>query len=137
MPKLNQCHEQIAHALRKDGWKVNSKPFRLRREKRLVFVDILATRQINGTRQEILLSEVKCFPNRDSTTVDLYIALGQYLVYRAMLDELNNKTPLYLAVPEEAYNQIFDAVALRAVHDNRVKMIIVDLETESILRWSE
>lgn len=59
--------------------------------------------------------EVKCFSNLAEHIRDLYIAIGQYIVYQAMLDELNNPTPLYLAVPKTAYDRLFDGVIQRAI----------------------
>lgn len=131
------CHDQIVRALENDGWQVNERPRRLNLEDRVVYVDIEAMRQVNGSRQQILLAEVKCFPDRDSTTRELYIAFGQYIIYRAMLAELGVGTPLYLALPEEVYNQLFDSTVQRAVRDNHVKLVVVNLDTETVSQWRE
>ena len=40
MPRLDDCHEQVVHALEKDGWNVDDKPRRLIHQERLVFIDI-------------------------------------------------------------------------------------------------
>ena len=127
------CHEQIVRALENAGWAVAPKQFKLYADDREIFVDIRASREVNGSREHMILVEVKCFPDRDSTTQELYIAIGQYIVYRAVLAELNISTPLYLAVPEDAYKAIFDPTALRAVKDSQIKMVIVNLDTEAIL----
>ncbi len=132
---LDQCHQQVVRALENDGWIVAKKPTKLYSEDRQVFIDILAERGANGSQQQIILSEVKCFPDRGDTTREVYIAFGQYLVYRALLAELKRQIPLYLAIPEDAYNEIFDPVLQRAVNDNQVKLLIVNLETETIVRW--
>ncbi len=131
------CHEQIVRALEKEGWQVDERPRRLNLEDRVVYIDIQAMRQVNGSRQQILLAEVKCFPERDSTTRELYIAFGQYIIYKAMLAELNITTTLYLALPEEVYHQLFDATVQRAVRDNHVKLVIVNLDTETVSQWKE
>jgi hypothetical protein len=54
-----------------------------------------------------------------------------------MLAELGITTPLYLALPEEVYNQLFDSTVQRAVRDNHVKLVIVDLDTETVSQWKE
>ncbi len=131
------CHEQIVRALEKDGWQVDERPRRLNLKDRVVYIDIQAMRQVNGSRQQILLAEVKCFPDRDSTTRELYIAFGQYIIYKAMLAELDIATPLYLALPGEVYNQLFDSTVQRAVRDNHVKLVIVNLDTETVSQWRE
>jgi XisH protein len=137
MPKLDQCHEQVVRALQKDGWAVDNKPFKLYAEDRKIFIDIRANRGINGSRQQIILVEVKCFPDKNSTTTDMYIALGQYLIYRSVLAERNVPISLYLAVSVEVLDEIFDRSARRAVSDNQIKMVAVNLETETIEQWIE
>jgi hypothetical protein len=49
----------------------------------------------------------------------------------------NMAIPLYLAVPEIIYNTIFDSTVRDAISDNNIKMIIVNLETETITQWIE
>jgi hypothetical protein len=80
---------------------------------------------------------VKCFPDPDNTTRDLYTAFGQYLIYRVILAEVEENAPLYLAIPETAYNNIFDSTIQRAIRDNGIKLMIVNLETELIVQWIE
>lgn len=43
--------------------------------------------------------------------------------------------PLYLAVPTDAYDEIFDDVVQYVVNKNRIKLVIVNLETETIVQW--
>jgi len=103
----------------------------------LVFIDIQAAKGVNGRRQQILLAEVKCFPDRESTTQELYIAFGQYILYRALLAQEEIDLPLYLAVPLDAYEDIFDSTVMRTISDNRIKLVIVNIETETISQWRE
>ncbi|MCA0456708.1 MAG: hypothetical protein LCI00_22235 [Chloroflexi bacterium] len=137
MPRLDECHEQVVHALENDGWQVDARPRRLIHEERLVFIDIQAAKGVNGRRQQILLAEVKCFPDRESTTQELYIAFGQYILYRALLAQEEIDLPLYLAVPLDAYEDIFDSTVMRTISDNRIKLVIVNIETETISQWRE
>ena len=137
MPRLDDCHEQVVHALEKDGWRVNPSQEQRYTPDRTIFIDIVATRGINGSTEQILLAEIKCFADRNATARELYIAFGQYILYRALLDELKDETPLYLVVPEHAYLNIFGQTVLRAVRDNRVKMVIVNIVTETITQWIE
>jgi hypothetical protein len=132
MPAFDHCHSQIVRALEKDGWAVQPRSPRLIVKERLVIIDIQAARVEDAS--SVLLVEVKCFPDQKSTS-DLYIAFGQYILYRALLAELELGIPLYLAVPEDVYQKVFDDVVLRAVKDNAVSLIIVDLEQEMISQW--
>ncbi|HRF95984.1 MAG TPA: element excision factor XisH family protein, partial [Aggregatilineales bacterium] len=69
-----------------------------------IVIDIRANYGLNGQSRQILLVEVKCFADSSEYTRDLYVAIGQYVVYQAMLNELKNSTPLYLAIPLTAYD---------------------------------
>lgn len=135
MPRYDSCHDQVINALRKVGWSVARKQFRLYADDRQVFVDLRANRGWNGNQQQILLVEIKCFPDPDDTTQELYTAFGQYILYRAVISELNIPAELYLAVPSHIFKDVFDPTALRATKDNRIQMVIINLETETIEQW--
>jgi hypothetical protein len=137
MSRLDYCHPQVVHALENDGWTVNPIPLEIETLERTIHVDIEASRQMNGTRQRVLMAEVKCFPDRKKTTRELYEAVGQYIIYRAVLAEINMNVPLYLALPVEVYVTIFDSTARRAIKDNMIKLLIVNLELERIVEWIE
>jgi hypothetical protein len=132
MPAIDECQPQIVNALVKAGWSVSKKPFilRLNRQHRL-HIDLEAANQ-QGT---ILVIEVKCFSDAQFATTDLYLAIGQYIVYRSLLREKNIVANLFLAVPLSAYNDVFQRMGMSAVIDNDVKMIVVDLEKEVIHTW--
>jgi hypothetical protein len=137
MPRPDRCHSQIVHAFQKDGWRIISEQEQYYAPERAIFVDIKAGRNVNGSTQQILLAEVKCFPDRDSTSRELYVSFGQYVIYRAVLAELRDSSPLYLTVPEDVYIHVFDSTVRRAISDNHIKLVIVNLETEAITQWIE
>ena len=137
MPALDQCHEQVVRALQKDGWQVNDTPLRLSTAQRTVYIDIEASRNLNGNFQQIVLAEIKCFRDRDSTTRELYTAIGQYIIYRAMLAEVSMSVSLYLAIPDAIHETVFDSTVRRAIGDNEIKLVIVNLETETVTQWIE
>lgn len=136
MPALDYCHPHIARALEKDGWAL-VETIRVATAMRTVYIDMEATRNINGASQRMVLAEIKCFPDRDSTTRELYTAIGQYLIYRTMLAENDVQIPLYLVVPEKVYDTIFDAIVRRVMNDHNIMILVVDIETEAAVRWIE
>ena len=93
MSRLDYCHPKIVHALEKDGWTVVDIPFTVDLPEREIHIDIEAWRNSNGSRQQIMLAEIKCFPNRKSTTTELYIGVGQYIIYRAVLNSIAMNIP--------------------------------------------
>lgn len=87
MPALDHCHEQVLRALQNDGWRIEYTPVRIYLPYRTIYIDVGISQGTNGTRQQILVVEVKCFPDAYDTTRELYAAFGQYLIYRAMIKE--------------------------------------------------
>jgi hypothetical protein len=136
MPRFDECHEQVVRALKKEDWQVN-KSRRISSPERDIFIDIRAEKQRNGTRLQILLAEVKCFPETAVFSSEFYAAIGQYLFYQVVLEGIHDKTPLYLVMPYHIYQTEFDATIQRVITKYQVKMIIVNLETEEIVKWIE
>ena len=137
MPSFDQCHNQVMRALQKDGWRITEQQVPMKLGRRRVFIDLRATHGANGSRQELALIEVKCFPDPQNTSQDIYTAVGQYILYRAMLRELELDIPLYLSIPEVIYNDVFDTIVQRAVAESQIKLVIVNLDEERVVRWSE
>ena len=132
MPALDQCHEQIANALRKSGWEVDDKPYVIRlTSSRRFFIDIQAQRDQN----EIIVVEVKCFA--DNQINELYTGIGQYLVYRSLLERKGISRSLYLAIPSTAYIQIIQELAIDIIVGEKIKLVVVDLDQEVVEQWLE
>jgi hypothetical protein len=87
MPAIDQCHQQVVRALEKEGRVVAPKPYTLPvpASSYPLFVDIEAHQVSAGEDKAILLVEIRCFSDESAATTDLYIALGQYIVYRSLL----------------------------------------------------
>jgi hypothetical protein len=124
MPSFDQCHGQVMRALQKDGWRITEQQVPMKLGRRRVFIDLRATHGANGSRQEIALVEVKCFPDPQNTTQEIYTAVGQYILYRAMLKELEIEIPLYLSVPEMIFDAVFDLIVQRAIEDSQIKLAL-------------
>ncbi|HVU09896.1 MAG TPA: element excision factor XisH family protein [Phototrophicaceae bacterium] len=136
MPALDHCHENVVRALVKAGWIVAPKPFSLKIERgHTLFIDLAVSRVETSGEQVILLVEVKCFPADSADTSELYTALGQYIIYRSLLNQQRIKFDLYLAVPTEAYQNIFTRMALNTIAENQIKMVVVDIEREVVIQW--
>ena len=81
------------------GMAGKSYPYRLLSDYRYGYADVELSRGTNGNRELIILIEIKCFPGEGSVTSDLYEAIGQYLIYRAMILDSRLPHALYLDVP--------------------------------------
>lgn len=131
------CHDQIVRALQKAGWRLENAPHRLHLEFRTVYVDARLSRGSNGRHEQVMLVEVKCFPDEDSTTKELYASIGQCLVYRAMIGRLDLPYSLYLAVPDSIFDKVFDSIVMQIIEETQIRVVVVNLESESVVQWIE
>jgi len=133
MPAFDSCHPQIVQALEKEGWDISLEQFLIRIDRsHRVYIDIEAH---HTNSQSVMVVEVKCFQDVESETTDLYSAIGQYLIYRNLLERNAITIPLYLAIPLQAFSGVFNRMAFPMISQNHVKIIVVDLEREVIKQW--
>ncbi len=137
MPKLDQCHEQIVHALEKAGWAVSPTPYILRVADRRLYIDMFAQMSQPEQPRRIIIIEVKCFSDPRDELNELYTAIGQYLTYLGLLEQAGVTDDLYLAIPIDAYRGVFHQFATPVTNKIQIKMIVVDLEAEEIEQWLE
>jgi hypothetical protein len=79
--------------------------------------------------------EVKSFIRR-SEVEDLQSALGQYLLYRSLLERDDPGRTLYLAVPNDAFQGVFSSALGRvAREDYRLSLVVFDPEKEEFTEW--
>lgn len=84
---------------------------------------------------EKIAVEIKSFLN-DSALADFHTALGQFLNYRLVLEELDPERTLYLAVPFTSYESFFQRELPKAsVKRHQVKIIVYNPVREEIVKW--
>lgn len=137
MPAIDTCQPQVIRALERDGWRIHGTNVFRYHDERHIFIDIEAVHGANGSTRQILLAEVKCFFNESDFAREIYIAIGQYMIYRALLDKAGDSRPLYLAMPISAYQKLFDSAILQAISYAKMRLILVDLVKEEIIEWKE
>lgn len=130
-------HRHVCQALLKDGWTITHDPYSLEWAKRRLAIDLGAERLIAAEKatQKIAV-EVKSFLN-ESRIFDLQRALGQYVLYEEILAELDPDRALYLALPNDAFNDLFagDRFAQILLDRNRLKVIAFSPELEEFIQW--
>jgi len=79
--------------------------------------------------------EVKSFIGA-SKIQDLKEALGQYDIYRYLLEETAPDRKLYIAISQTAYKAFFvQDIAQLILGKHQLPVIIVDTEMEEIIKW--
>ena len=80
--------------------------------------------------------EVKSFVSY-SNMADLENALGQYILYRNIIEELEPDRTLYLAVHEEVFATIFEeSLGQMLIQKNHLKLLIFSKTEEVIVKWN-
>ncbi len=136
MPAKDIYHNTVKTSLQKDGWTITHDPFPLQIGKKRLAVDLGAERLISAEKgiQKIVV-EVKSFVGH-SDVKDLEQALGQYVLYRQILNEIGSDRNLYLAVSRLTFNNVFAIPLGQILLKNQiVKLIVFDDESEAIVQW--
>jgi hypothetical protein len=132
MPAKDKYHDTVVRALEKEGWVVTSQYEIVIGERRL-WIDIRAAKE---SERIAILIEVKGFEGKGSQVEYLTSAVGQYVVYRAIIESSEGPLPLYLAVPLQAYEGIFaEPLGQLVVQNLNIVMIVFDPEHEEIVVW--
>lgn len=136
MPAEGIYHDTVKRALQKDGWTITHDPVPLQIGKKRLSADLGAERLISAERglQRIVV-EVKSFVEQ-SDVKDWEQTLGQYVLYRQILNEMGVERSLYLAVSQPIFNSVFTIELGQVLLKNQVvKLIVFDDESETIVQW--
>ncbi|NEO30469.1 MAG: fatty-acid oxidation protein subunit alpha [Symploca sp. SIO3C6] len=137
MPARDYYHDTVKAAIQKDGWTITHDPYRLKlaRGKNL-FVDLGAQRLIAAEKGlEKIAIEVKSFRSA-SEIRDLEEALGQFVLYEHILNRYEPDRKLYLAVPEEVRQSVFEEEAGTVLIEDRILRLFSFNPTEEvIIKW--
>ncbi len=103
---------------------------------RKLYADFGAERLLAAERgTEKIAVEIKTFRS-PSPIADLEQAIGQYSLYEGILQLLEAPHILYLAIPEEAFAQIFsERIGLLALKKRIKRAFVFDPIQEEIVRW--
>jgi hypothetical protein len=129
-------HNTVKLALEKDGWTITHDPFPLQIGKKRLSADLGAERLISAEKElQKIVVEVKSFVGQ-SDVKDLQQALGQYVLYRQILNEMKVDRVLYLAISQLTFNNVFSIELGQVLLKNQiVKLIVFDDESEVIVQW--
>jgi len=136
MPAKDLLHDCVKNALIKDGWKITDDPFRLKYKGRKLYVDLGAERILAAEKgEEKIAVEIKSFVGASEMN-DLENALGQFIFYRAILAENEPDRKLFLAVPDEVFQTLFQKEFYDLLTKNNLaKVFGVNEEKEEIIGW--
>jgi len=136
VPAKDIYHDTVKRALQKDGWTITHDPFPLQIGNKRLSADLGAERLISAKKEtQKIVVEVKSFVGQ-SNVKDLEQALGQYVLYRQVLNEMGVERSLYLAVSRPTFNTVFTIELGQVLLKNQIiKLIVFDDESEAIVQW--
>jgi hypothetical protein len=137
MPRRDYIHDLVKNALIKAGWTITDDPFRISFGIRKVYVDLGAEKSLLAAEKgaEKIAVEIKSFIGVSKMN-ELENAIGQYVVYRTYLREIEPERLLFLAVASEVYADLFYDISGRILIDaNDINLMVVDPDEEEITQW--
>ena len=136
MSAKDAFHEVVKTALQKDGWQITHDPYNLQAGTLELYIDLGAEKVVAAEKDgKKIAVEIKSFTG-PSKISQFYTALGQFISYRAALQQQENERILYLAVPGNVYDSFFTMGFIQSlVQQNQIHLIVYDIEQEAIAQW--
>jgi hypothetical protein len=131
----DKFHEEMKIALQKDGWIITHDPYKIMIGKHRGYIDLGA--EIIGAEKgnQKIAVEIKSFIGV-SDLDQFEDALGQFLVYLFALKKNEEERVLYLAIPQEFYENFFsDPFFVELCSFYHVKIIVYDESKPVIKKW--
>lgn len=138
MPAKDFFHNTVKTSLEKDGWIITDENLFIEVEDVDFYIDLTAEKILvaEKTGKKIAV-EVKSFLGASDVT-EFHSALGQCLNYRSALRLTEPDRTLYLAIPEDVYNEFFVRRFIqRAIVEHQLKLLIFNPTQEEIVQWRD
>ncbi|KOR31870.1 fatty-acid synthase [Achromatium sp. WMS3] len=138
MPRKDIYHQTVIQALNQEGWIITDDPLRLSYGGRNIYVDLGAKqRDLLGAEKSgrKIAVEIKSFMS-ESDIHDFEVSLGQYHLYRAILEETEPERTLYLAISLHSYEGIFkEPLGQLMIHKENLNLLIFNTKLQRIKTW--
>jgi hypothetical protein len=138
VPARNIYHDAVVEALVADGWTITHDPLAVQIGLRRLFVDLSADRMAIGAERagERIAVEVQSFLSK-SDVDDLYRAVGQYVVYKLLLDREPLGRVLYLGVTTEVDAGILaEPLGRLVLTELGIRLMVFDPDERRVIRWT-
>jgi hypothetical protein len=137
VPAKNIYHDTVVRALTADGWTITHDPLTISYGGKDLFVDLGAERLAIAAEKsgQRIAVEVQSFLNR-SPVRDLQEAVGQFEIYRAVLEETDPERLLHLAVPRRVYQSLLaEPFGQLIITRLRLRLLVFDEQQEKVVQW--
>ncbi len=136
MPAKDFYHDTVKNALIHEQWIITHDPLTLKLGKKDFYVDLGASQLLAAQKVDHKIAvEIKSFTGRSDIS-DLEKALGQYVLYQDILTEVEPERELYLAIPSNVFEDLFEEpIGKLLLKNRRLKLISFDPKQEVIKQW--
>ncbi|MBO0931431.1 XisH family protein [Fibrella aquatilis] len=136
MPAKDKFHDIVKLALERESWMITDDPYRIMLGKKKGFIDLAAERLVGAEKDgQKIAVEIKSFL-RPSNLDAFEEALGQFLIYKTALKRIEPDRLLYLALPVDAYKDLFDDSFFQGIRQQfDVSLIVYDEDEQTITQW--
>jgi hypothetical protein len=137
MPARDLYHDAVKTALIKDGWDILADPYRIQYKDVDLYADLAAERPIAIEREgQKIVVEIKSFVGRSLMT-DFHLAVGQYNVYKMLLQETAPEYDLYFAIDDITYSNFFKREGIEfLVRSSQIKFFVVNIDEQEVVQWT-
>ncbi len=137
MPAKDIYHDAVKNALIKDGWTIMADPYFLQYEDAELYADLFVEKVLLAEQEgRKIVVEIKSFIS-PSPMRDFENALGQYILYRDILELANKNYEIYLAIRDTIYDTFFQRKSIQAVvKRHEIEFVIFNNENEEITLWT-
>ncbi|NJO10990.1 MAG: XisH protein [Leptolyngbyaceae cyanobacterium SL_1_1] len=136
MPAKDLYHDAVKAALIKDGWLILADPYRIQYKDVDLYADLATERPIAAEREgQKIVVEIKSFVGR-SPMADFHNAVGQYAVYRSLIQATEPTYQLYLAIDDITYENFFTREGIAfIVRTSQIFLLVVNNDQQEIVQW--
>lgn len=129
-------HAALRTALEKEGWQITADPYKIRYGRVNYEVDLAAENVFAAERgPERIAIEIKSFI-KESIANEFHAALGQFLNYKLILENIDPERRLYLAVRQEVFENFFQyPFTQEAVARYGVNILVFQPATQEVVLW--
>jgi hypothetical protein len=137
VPARNIYHDAVVRALTSDGWTITHDPLTISFGGKDLFVDLGAERAAVAAEKEgrRIAVEIQSFLG-PSPVRSLEEAVGQYEIYRALLEESDPGRVLYMAVPGRVYEGLLaERFGQFVVERLSLRVMVFDEHQQRVVQW--
>jgi XisH protein len=136
MARKDLYHDVVKIGLQKEGWVIVKEHLDISVGRIGLFVDLEAEAVYEAEREgEKIAVEIKTFKGQSLVT-NMHEALGKYEMYEVALRFVRPELTIYLAVPENVYDDFFQEILIQEViKSKKVNLIVYNVEKETIEKW--